>query len=316
MDVRIESQLADRFAALCDTMTLLPGMAFDCDAVRAGLSRARVPLPEPGETYLLPGECLDAALRQRLDAFLGLPPAAAARGGGGGRRAPRAPMLRLLRHAPFTAVLLAALGVGFLAETVMGGSVDPRVLVALGANVAPLDGQYWRLVASLFLHIGLLHLVVNAWALYQLGALFELWLGSLWLAVVFFVSGICGSLASVVFTLGPAADHTVSAGASGAIFGILGALIAFLARRRDRLTSAAKSLLLQLLFWAGLNVFLGLTVAAIDNSAHMGGFAAGLVLGIFLQPHPRHRPPRAAARLLPPAPRLARPDSPRRTDWS
>ena len=220
-------------------------------------------------------------------------------------------MLRLLRHAPFTAVLLALVGLGFVAETVMGGSTVPRVLVALGANVAPLHGQYWRLVASLFLHIGLLHLAVNSWALYQLGALFELWLGSLRLAVVFFVSGIAGSLASVIFTLGPAANHTVSAGASGAIFGILGALIAFLARRRDRLTPAAKSLLLQLLFWAALNVFLGISVAAIDNSAHMGGFAAGLLIGIFLQPEPQRRPQREAP---PPPPPQQQPQP--RSDWT
>ena len=205
-------------------------------------------------------------------------------------------MLRILRRAPLTAALLAAVGLGFVAETVLGGSVDPRVLVALGANVAPLDGQYWRLVASLFLHIGLLHLVVNAWALYQLGGLFEIWLGSSRLALVFFATGIAGSWASVVFTLAGSAQRGISAGASGAIFGILGALIAFLARRRDRLTPAAKGLLLQLLFWAGLNVFLGVSVEAIDNSAHMGGFAAGLVLGAFSKPHRRHREAEEAAR--------------------
>jgi rhomboid protease GluP len=198
-------------------------------------------------------------------------------------------VLALLRRARLTAALLAVIGLGFVAETLLGGSTDPRVLVALGANVAPLDGAYWRLVASMFLHIGLLHLVVNAWALYQLGGLFELWLGARRLAVVFFVTGVAGSWASVVFTLAGSDERGLSAGASGAIFGILGALITFLAKRREHLTPAAKGLLLQLLFWAGLNVFLGISVAAIDNSAHMGGFAAGLLLGAFLKPLPRHR---------------------------
>jgi hypothetical protein len=77
VDVRIESRLAGRFAALCESFALLPGMLLDCGALRAGLSRARVPMPESGETYLLPAECLDAGLRQRLDAYLGLPPAGA-----------------------------------------------------------------------------------------------------------------------------------------------------------------------------------------------------------------------------------------------
>jgi rhomboid protease GluP len=198
-------------------------------------------------------------------------------------------VLAFLRRARLTAALLAVIGLGFVAETLLGGSTDPRVLVALGANVAPLDGAYWRLVASMFLHIGLLHLVVNAWALYQLGGLFELWLGPGRLAVVFFVTGVAGSWASVVFTLAGSDERGLSAGASGAIFGILGALITFLAKRREHLTPAAKGLLLQLLFWAGLNVFLGISVAAIDNSAHMGGFAAGLLLGAFLKPLPRHR---------------------------
>ena len=77
VDVRIESRLAGSFAALCESFALLPGMLLDCGALRAGLSRARVPMPESGETYLLPAECLDAGLRQRLDAYLGLPPAGA-----------------------------------------------------------------------------------------------------------------------------------------------------------------------------------------------------------------------------------------------
>jgi len=77
VEVRIESRLAGRFGTLCDSLSLLPGTMLDCGALRAGLSRARVPMPDPGETYLLPAECLNASLRQRLDAYLGLATAAA-----------------------------------------------------------------------------------------------------------------------------------------------------------------------------------------------------------------------------------------------
>lgn len=198
-------------------------------------------------------------------------------------------MLSILRHAPLTAVLLAAIGLVFVLETLAGGSTNQAVLLQLGANRWPLAGEWWRLVASMFLHIGLVHLVVNAWALYQLCGLFEAWLGSSRLAVVYFGSGIAGSLASLVFTLEGTAR--VSAGASGAIFGVLGALVTFLALRRDRLRPEAKSLLFQLLFWAGLNVVLGFSAPGIDNGAHLGGFAAGLALGAVVAPRPRPRPP-------------------------
>jgi rhomboid protease GluP len=191
------------------------------------------------------------------------------------------------RRAPLTRLLLVAIAAGFLAETLLGGSQEPRVLVLLGANVPELvlRGELWRLAASLFLHIGIVHLLVNGWALFQLGTLFELLLGSVRLAVVYFGSGIAGSVASVLFLGDP---FGISAGASGAIFGLLGALIAFLLRRRERLLPPAKSLLLQLGGWAAFNVFLGFSLPSIDNAAHLGGCAVGFGLGWVLKPHWEH----------------------------
>lgn len=209
-------------------------------------------------------------------------------------------MFQILRRARFTATLLALIAVAFLVETALGGSTRQGVLLFLGANRWPLEGEYWRLLASMFLHIGLFHVLVNGWALYQLGALFEIWVGWKRMAAVYFASGILGSAASLWFTLRPAEGPTLSAGASGAIFGILGALIGFLFRRRDRLTPQAKGLLFQLLFWAALNVFLGFTAAGIDNSAHMGGFATGLVFGAFLQSRHEMRRQRTEPEVLPP----------------
>jgi rhomboid protease GluP len=189
------------------------------------------------------------------------------------------------RRTPVTTVLLVLIGAMFLAEQLLGGSTNESTLVTLGANVPPLvrEGQYWRLVASMFLHIGFLHLAVNGWALYQLGALFEILLGSLPMLLVYFVSGIAGSISTVMFT-----HAGLSAGASGAIFGLMGALIAFLLKRRDILTPAARSLLMQLVGWAVLNVVLGFSIPGIDNAAHLGGFAAGLLLGLVQRP--RFRP--------------------------
>lgn len=197
------------------------------------------------------------------------------------------PAMLIGRQAPVTTLLLVLIGIAFLAETLLGGSTEPRVLLTLGANFPPLvlqSHQYWRLVASMFLHIGFVHLLVNGWALLQLGALFELILGSRKLLLVYFVSGIAGSLASVMFT------RSLSAGASGAIFGVMGALIAFLLKRRQLLTPQAKGLLSQLVGWAVINVFLGFSIPGIDNAAHLGGCTAGLLLGLGLRERPRPAP--------------------------
>jgi rhomboid protease GluP len=192
-------------------------------------------------------------------------------------------MLRL-RQTPVTILLLTGIAVGFVLETLAGGSTSQQVLVALGANVPPLvwQGEWWRLVASLFLHIGFLHLFVNAFSLYQIGSLFETWLGSARLLAVYFVCGVAASLTSVFFTRG------LSAGASGAIFGLIGALIAFLLRRRGMLSSGGRSILGQLVMWSVINVVIGFTVPGIDNAAHLGGCATGMLFGLILRP-PRER---------------------------
>lgn len=186
-----------------------------------------------------------------------------------------------LRDSPVTAVLLIAIAVLFLLETWAGGSTNQQVLYALGANepnAVLQQGQWWRLFASMFLHIGFVHVLLNGWALYQLGALFELAVGSYRMLVVYVLSGLAGSVASVLWR-----TEGLSAGASGAIFGLLGAMIAFLLRRRDRLTPYAKSLLGQLVVWAGINVFFGFSIGAIDNAAHLGGCAAGFLMGLLLR---------------------------------
>jgi rhomboid protease GluP len=197
-------------------------------------------------------------------------------------------------RTPVTTLLLLAIAAVFLLEVLRGALTDPQVLLALGADYPPLvqRGEYWRLVTSMFLHGSWLHVLLNGWALYQLGGLFELLLGSGRLLLVYFVSGIAGSIASNLFT------RSLSVGASGAIFGVMGALIAFLMKRREILTPQAKALLMQLLLWAGINVFLGFSSGGmIDNAAHLGGCAAGFLIGLFLKERPRYLP-------APPAPGL------------
>lgn len=206
-------------------------------------------------------------------------------------------MIALLRRAPLTRGLLVAIVGVFLAEAALLATGHGLLLRSLGANYAPyvLAGQWYRLATAMFLHGGFFHLLVNGWALYQLGALVEIWMGTRRMALVYFVGGLAGSLASVGWDVvdGAVAAGTAvpSVGASGAIFALLGALIGFLARRHGRLRPQARSLLFQLLFWAGLNVVLGFTMPMIDNAAHLGGMAAGLAFGVVLQERAIYRPP-------------------------
>lgn len=188
-----------------------------------------------------------------------------------------------MRRAPVTRLLLVAIVAVYGLQ--LWGGTSGTDLVALGANerTAVLAGQSWRLLTSMFLHGGFLHLVLNAWALYQLGTLFESWLGSIRMLVTYFVTGIAGSLASIAWTQGP------SVGASGAIFGLLGALIAFLLRRRGELSPAGKAILSQLVMWAVINVFFGFSTPGIDNAAHLGGCAAGFLLGLLLRERGSYR---------------------------
>ena len=183
---------------------------------------------------------------------------------------------------PATAVFLVILAVVYGFEIALGGSTNVGVLVRLGANVPELvlGGQPWRLFTSIFLHIGIVHVLLNGWALYQLGGLLESFVGSARMLSVALASGLVGSAASTawhVWTGNPG----LSAGASGAVFGLLGALVGLLLRRKNDLRAEGRSLLSSLLVWAGLNVYLGLSTPGIDNAAHFGGAIAGFLAGFF-----------------------------------
>lgn len=184
-------------------------------------------------------------------------------------------------------VFLAMTGFGVLVGLGLSGSQDTRVLLYFGALQSRLvaRGEYHRLVTSMFLHIGLLHLLFNSYALYILGLDVERLYGTARFLMVYLLSGLGGSLAS--FALGSA---RVSAGASGAIFGLIGASIAYFyyVNRRTR-GQVGRAQLQNLLFLAGVNLVLGFTIPGINNLAHMGGLAFGAALGAILRP--RYRTP-------------------------
>ena len=139
--------------------------------------------------------------------------------------------------------------------------------------IAVAQGQYWRLFTSMFLHIGLLHIAFNMWALYLFGTLVEDAYGSAWYAAIYFATGFIAAVAS--FTFSPLG--TVAAGASGAIFGVFGAWIAFNFRRRgSALAEANLRGALQLIV---LNFLILFVYHGIDWRAHLGGLIAGLAAG-------------------------------------
>ena len=189
--------------------------------------------------------------------------------------------MRLPLYRPrVTYVMMGLLVVVFAVETLVGGSEDPRVLIKLGANYAPLVtlGDYWRIFTANFLHIGLLHLLFNLYALYIVGTEVELFYGPWRFLVIYLLTGVSGAIASYTFTYG------LSAGASTAIFGLIGTLFAFFTRNRAVFGEMSRARLSNLVVVIAINVFYGLSVSAIDNWGHAGGFVGGFILGWLLCP--------------------------------
>lgn len=151
-----------------------------------------------------------------------------------------------------------------------GSSTNIEHLIEFGAkyNPAIIDGEWWRIISSMFLHIGILHLLMNMLALYYLGTAVERIYGSARFFIIYFLAGIGGGLASFAFTI------NVSAGASGAIFGLFGALLYFgLIHKKLFFQTMGRSVL----FLIGFNIVFGFLVPQIDNGAHLGGLICGFI---------------------------------------
>lgn len=180
-------------------------------------------------------------------------------------------VLHALRRAPVTSAIAGVNVIVFLLLEAAGGSTDLRVLVRFGAQATPLlqEGEIWRMFTSTFLHIGLLHLVANMWALVLFGPLLERSVGRVRYTALYLASGLAGSAATAFFV----SPNSVSAGASGAIFGLLGAFGVLGFRLRD--TPVGSTWTRHALVLIAINVALGLTVPAIGLEAHLGGLVAG-----------------------------------------
>ena len=192
----------------------------------------------------------------------------------------------LIAQSPKTPVTYALLGlcvfvyVGTALGTYQWWDLTGPSLVLLGSNFGPYtaEGDWWRLLTSMFLHGGLIHLAFNMWALSSFGRVVERLFGSVSYALIYLVAGIAGSLGSVVWS--PAVN---SVGASGAIFGLLGALIAAQVRNDGSIpTSVLRPLRNSSLIFTSCALLAGLSSSEVDNAAHLGGVATGFALGLLL----------------------------------
>ena len=190
------------------------------------------------------------------------------------------------RRIPRPKVTIAIIAINvavFIAMVASGVSpVSPTSpdLIRWGADWGPasLSGQPWRMLTSNYVHIGILHILLNMWCLWNLGVLAELIFGRLTFLSVYTLTGIAGSVLSLAWN-----PNIVSAGASGAVFGIAGALISalYLGRlpySRDALRPTLKSVVM----FAVYNLFIGAASGFVNNAAHVGGLLMGLALGAVL----------------------------------
>jgi rhomboid protease GluP len=156
----------------------------------------------------------------------------------------------------------------------------PNLLLELGAKRSDLivAGQLWRLVTPIFLHIGLLHLAFNSYAIYVIGPQVECFFGPRRFLSIYLLSGIYGVLMSFAFSPVP------SAGASGAIFGLIGTLAVFFYRYRNAFGERGRRQLQSTLLVIAFNLVLTFSASRIDVWGHIGGLTAGAVLGWYLTP--------------------------------
>jgi membrane associated rhomboid family serine protease len=202
-----------------------------------------------------------------------------------------------VKSTSVTRLLLIAIAIGYVWELVIAGGPGSlfegpsgQALIEAGALVpysggtfdqpigGIVGGEWWRLLSSVFLHAGLIHLALNSYVLWIFGNAIERDIGRVSTLAVFLVTGVFAGATSFAFASG----FTIAVGASGAIFGLVGAFVAYNYLRRHHVMAQARlrSALSMLL----INLVIGFSIPAIDWRAHLGGLVAGLVAGFAVDP--------------------------------
>lgn len=184
-------------------------------------------------------------------------------------------------EAPCTVALIVINVAVFFILSLFGNTEDAMFMLEHGAMFEPLitqDHEYYRIITSMFLHFGIEHLLNNMVILGALGWNLELETGKIRFLIIYLVSGIGGNLLSLYLGVS-SAEYAVSAGASGAIFGLMGALLYVAARNRGRMGRISGK---GVLFMIALSLYFGITSSGVDNAAHIGGLLCGFILAVIL----------------------------------
>jgi len=163
--------------------------------------------------------------------------------------------------------------------------MDMQTLVDMGALYGPfvvLKGEWWRLFTAMFLHGGMTHLLMNMFSLYLIGRGAEIYFDTKSYLSIYLFSGLIGGLASLYM-------HPVSVGigASGAIFGIFGALAGFFLAHREKIQEHTKAFMKEFAIIIGINIVIGFSMPSVDVSAHSGGLIIGFIGGFVLSKNPK-----------------------------
>ena len=190
-----------------------------------------------------------------------------------------------IKKEPVTAGLIFLNTLIFLIVEFTGGSENGQHMLECGAAYAPLileQGEWYRIFSSMFLHFGLPHLVNNMLVLFVMGQRLEPAVGRMRFLLIYLAGGIGGNIVSLCWDM-----HTgvfaVSAGASGAVFAVIGGMIYVIIRHKGRVADLTMR---QMIIMAAFSLYFGVASEGVDNAAHAGGMLCGFLVAVFIY-HPR-----------------------------
>lgn len=190
-----------------------------------------------------------------------------------------------IKKEPVTALLILINTLIFLAVEFTGGSENGQHMLECGAAYAPLileQGEWYRVFSSMFLHFGAPHLIDNMLVLFVLGQRLEPSTGSLRFLLIYITGGLGGNLISLFWDM-HTGDYAISAGASGAVFAVMGGMIYVIIRHRGRMADLTMK---QMLIMAAFSLYFGFASEGVDNAAHAGGLLCGFLVAMIFY-HPR-----------------------------
>ena len=190
-----------------------------------------------------------------------------------------------IKREPVTALLILLNTLIFLIVEFTGGSENGQHMLECGAVYAPLiieQGQWYRMITSMCLHFGAPHLINNMLVLFVLGQRLEPVTGKMKFLLIYILGGLGGNLISLIWDM-RTGNYSLSAGASGAVFAVMGGMIYVIIRHRG---SVADLNMKQMLLMAAFSLFFGFACGGVDNAAHAGGLLCGFIAAVIVY-HPR-----------------------------